>query len=183
MNNQPPPYAQECRVPSRGYFIGSIGSRFMDQQMNDLYLRHYWTTVGQLERIAFVCIHWGVSVAVVQVANALTAGHPGQFVLNPGGHASITLQNLGQDPEVQGPLPNVVPAPAGLISNGVFIQGHPLAWHDKFVLQATNNQAIHYHAHEKRDDHTITPPIDHQNMACSLINPCSCHKSLINEFQ
>jgi hypothetical protein len=60
----------------------------------------------------------------VESAAAPIVGQPGQFVLNPGGIGIIHVQNLGHDPEVQGPLPNVIAQPIGIWSNGVFVPGH-----------------------------------------------------------
>lgn len=157
--NQPPALDVNCETPRSGCFIGSTASRFVDQQTNDIYLDHYWSANGPIDRVAFICIHWGLLGAFVESAVAPVVGQPGPFSLNPGGTGIINIQNMGQEPEVQGPLPNVVAQPTGMWSNGVFVPGHSVPWHDKLELSPIHAPHIHYHAHKKRNDHQITPDI------------------------
>ncbi len=150
----------DCETPQGGCFIGSASARFVDQQTNDLYLNHHWSTVGAIDRVAIVCIHWGLLAAFVESGVAAATGQPEQFVFNPGGTGIILAQHLGHDPEVQGPLPNVIPQPTGIWSNGIFVPGHSLPWHERLEVRPAHVPHLHYHKHKKRNNHQTTNDID-----------------------
>jgi len=156
--NQPPAHHPNNLVPPQGTFIGSHSSRFINQEISDVYLDHYWDTQGRIRRIAFVCVHWGTSVALVQYA----AGRPGPFFYHAATVGFLNIQNLGQEPEVPGALPIPMHIQNGIFYGGHFVQGLPLPWHDRLVLRRNNNGTLHYHAHLPRPQrqHGPTPPIN-----------------------
>jgi hypothetical protein len=161
--NQPPACHPENQVARRGSFLGSQGSRFIYQELADIYLDHYWTTAGPIRRVTFFCVYWGMSAALVQTAFAQLPGHPTPFLHTPAAIGLIDVQNLGQEPEVTGPLPIPLPPQNALFYNGFLGQVRLLPWHDRARLQRNNNQGpFHYHSHLRRapNRHGPTPPID-----------------------
>lgn len=159
--NQPPALDSDCKVPPSSLLIRSAASRFVDQQTNNIYLSHYWSTIGPIDRIAFICICWELVAAFVESAVAPVTGQPAQFSFNPGGTSIINVFNVSQDPEVLGPLPFIIHLPTEVWSNEAFITGHALPWHNWLELTPQHVPHFHYHVHERRRTYDISPEIKH----------------------
>jgi hypothetical protein len=144
---------------ARSTFIGSGGSRFVNQTASDIYFQDYFNSNPPRQRISHTCTAWGVSLVYVeqQVADN---GPFNYFALSEG---LIAVQNHNQAPEgpPAGALPHI-PA-AGIANynvNAVQVTGHRVLWNHRVDVRRTGAiHDMHYHEHEKRQGHGPIPPV------------------------
>lgn len=160
-------------VPRGGRFIGSSSGAFLDQLAADIYLQNIWTTQGRVRRIGVACVGWGLSVGMIQEADSLIPGRPGDWFTRPLLRHLLRVEDPG--PQVMGvapvALPNTTPPGEGVfIVNNHVVIGPKLPWHHRLKLRvqipavfghpAPDDEPVqlHYHKHKPRKDHGPEPP-------------------------
>ena len=154
-------------------FLGSGTAIFKDQMAADIYRRYVWKALGIVQRIATVCVTYGVSVAIVLIANITEEGnippHARWEVHSP---YLFTIEVEDEGPEfthVHGApqtLPNrhVLPDPdepeAFYLIAGEMFPAKPIPWHHRVTLRRYEpGTTLHYHEHAPRKGHAEPGPI------------------------
>ncbi|KAI0819710.1 hypothetical protein BC628DRAFT_1423540 [Trametes gibbosa] len=167
-DDQPNNNAQEgVVVPRGGWWMGSSASMFKEQLAADIYLQDIWHTQGQVQRVATICVSWGMSIAVIEQAAAPVPGQPGPWHIDNGVYNMIVVQDFGQQqllvPRTPNVLPNAQPVGVGLfVVDGMHVTATRLPWHHRLTMEIHDKNGrvtLHYHNHKPRKDHLkMAPP-------------------------
>ncbi|KAI0817016.1 hypothetical protein BC628DRAFT_1096225 [Trametes gibbosa] len=161
-------------VPRGGWWMGSSSSMFQEQLAADIYLQDIWQTAGYVQRVATICVSWGMSVAVMEEAHAPVAGSPGPWHIANYRLQQIIVRDFGQQHLLVPGAPLVLPGaqPPGLgifLINGQHTMAHRLPWHHRLILEVSDPNgepiALHYHKHKPRKGHDmmVAPKLMDQN--------------------
>ncbi|KAI0689582.1 hypothetical protein C8T65DRAFT_588543, partial [Cerioporus squamosus] len=155
---------------ARPKFVGSNSSLFRNQIAADIFWEYVWTVIGQVHRIAHVCVTYGISVIVVQVGDCPAQGVlPQQWGFHAGSLVSVTVNDQGPaHMNVHGAPPNLPNANqinhgpnAFYIVCGNLVMAKPVPWHHRVSvrLNGVGDGILHYHKHAPREGHGPPPPI------------------------
>ncbi|KAI0715490.1 hypothetical protein C8T65DRAFT_643873 [Cerioporus squamosus] len=150
-------------------FLGSATSLFKDQMSGDIYLQYAWRTLGQLQRVAHVCITYGISAAIVQVGDCPQVGElPDEWVADDASLWLIDIEDEGAEllhlhgaPD-EDELPNrhlILHYNAFYDINHEFVAVKHIPWHNRVKLTQTEGSSLHYHEHARRKGHGPPPAI------------------------
>lgn len=156
-------------------FLGSGTAIFKDQIAADLYRRYVWTAIGIMQRVATVCVTYGVSVAVVLIANITERGtvpakdkweihSPSLFIIEVQDEGAEFMHVPGAPNPADLPNRDVLPGPdepeAFYLIAGEILPAKPIPWHHRVTLRRREPGAtLHYHEHAPRKGHTDPSPI------------------------